>query len=228
MFNFVYLKKYKFMKKAIILGASGLTGKELIGLLHKDKRYSRIILLVRKELNINLPKTEQLLFDFDNLIPDNFTADEMYCCLGTTIKKAGSKEEFEKVDYDYVSKIAGIAHINGIKSFAVVSSMGANINSKIFYSKVKGKMEEAVKRIGFEKCCIVRPSLILGKRSEFRFGEAFAKIFMLSFSFLIPHKYKAVSAKKIAMSMINTLNDKNKGLTVLESDQIYKTKLIDL
>ncbi len=213
------------MKTAIITGATGLTGKELVKLLVKDKTYHKITLLVRKKIDISIPSVDQVIFDFDKLVPeDKLKADEMYCCIGTTIKKAGSKVNFIKVDLDYVVNTAQIAYNNGVKKFAVVSAMGANKKSLFFYNRVKGEMEEKVKKIGFEACAILRPSLITGKRDEFRLGEWLAKIIMLMFSFFIPVKYKAVNAEKIAMVMISALNEK-KGNVVFNSDFIYKTKL---
>jgi uncharacterized protein YbjT (DUF2867 family) len=209
------------MKTAIIIGATGLTGQETYRILQDDKRYSKIILLVRRKSEIDCPKTVQIVFDFDNLKPEDFFADEMYCCLGTTIKKAGSKAEFKKVDFDYVINTAKLAHKNGIKKYTVVSAMGANIKSKVFYNRVKGEMEKTILEIGFEKCCIVRPSLITGKRKEFRLGELIAKILMISLKFLIPRKYRAVSASKIAATMIQALNTDTKGFAIIESDKIY-------
>ncbi len=209
------------MKTALIIGATGLTGKELCQQLIDDVRYDRIIILVRKQNEIDSNKIEQIVFDFDILKPSDIYADEFYCCLGTTIKKAGSKEEFLKVDYDYVVNTAKLAYKNGIKNFAVVSAMGANKKSKIFYNRVKGEMEDVISKIGFVKCCILRPSLIIGKRTEFRFGESVAKLIMLAFSFIIPARYKAVHAKKIAKTMIDSLNSEKQGLSIIESDKIY-------
>lgn len=213
------------MKTAIITGATGLTGKSLVKLLIQNKEYKKIILLVRKKLDISEPLVEQVIFDYDKLIPqDKLKADEMYCCLGTTIRKAGSKENFKKVDLNYVVNTAQLAFEMGVKKFAVVSAMGADTKSLFFYNRVKGEMERQVQEIGFETCAVLRPSLITGKRDEFRLGEWQAKMIMQIFSFLIPAKYKAVKAEKIAMAMINALKEK-KGNVVLNSDIIYRIKL---
>lgn len=208
------------MKTALIVGGSGMTGKQLTALLLTDVRYSKIILLVRKPIGLNHEKIEQVVFNFDYPNRSVVVADEIFCCLGTTIRRAGSKEAFYKVDYEYVSLIARIGFENGVKNFALVSAMGANKNSSVFYNKVKGLVEENVCQTGFLSCFIFRPSLLLGKRSEFRLGEKIATFFMTVFSFVIPKKYKAIDAKQVAKAMIIKMNSEKKGLQFIESDEI--------
>ena len=194
-------------KSAIIVGATGATGKALTNLLINDNRYSQITLLIRKKPEIQHPKLNQLIFDFNKLSPAEFYADELYCCLGTTMKKAGSKDAFKKVDFEYVINIAKLAYQNEIKKLAVVSAIGANKKSAFFYNKVKGEMEEELSKIPFQHIVISRPSLIVGERDESRRGENFAKIFMTAFDFFIPKKYKAVKAEKIASIITNAMNN---------------------
>jgi uncharacterized protein YbjT (DUF2867 family) len=212
------------MKTAIIIGATGLVGNVLTDELLKDNRYEKVRILVRKKIEKQHPKLEQIIFDFN--APDSalIFGDEVYCCLGTTIKKAGTKEAFRKVDFDYPQTIAKIAKKNGIKQFSIISSMGANPNSKIFYSKVKGEIEEALKQIDFQSLIIVRPSMLLGNRGEFRLGERIGKVFMNLFSIFIPKNFKAVTATKVAKTMVLALNKRNKGITCIESNEIYMYK----
>lgn len=208
------------MKTAVIIGSTGLVGKELVDLLINDHRYSKLVLLVRSAFNHSNPKVQVQQFDFDKPDASLVVGDELFCCLGTTIKKAGSKDNFVKVDYDYVTSISKIALHNGIKKIAVVSAMGANQHSSVFYNQTKGKMEVALKNIGFDVCVIVRPSLLLGNRTEFRFGEQIGKYAMLAFSFLIPLKYKAINAHQVAKAMIVKLNSAITGFTVVENDDL--------
>lgn len=208
------------MKTALIVGGTGMTGKQLTELLLKDGRYSKLILLVRRPMDLEHEKLEQVIFNFDYPNRSVVVADEIFCCLGTTIKTAGSKEAFYKVDHDYVSLIARVGFENGAKRFAVVSAMGTNKNSKVFYNKVKGMMEETVSKTGYEACLIFRPSLLLGNRNEFRLVEKIAQFFMTSFSFAIPKKYKGIEARQVAKAMVVAMNSGMKGIKIFESDEI--------
>ena len=208
------------MKTALIVGGTGMTGKQLIELLLTDTRYSKLILLLRKPIDLKHEKLEQIAFNFDYPNRSVVVADEIFCCMGTTIKTAGSKDAFYKVDYEYVSLIARIGFENGIKRFAMISAMGANKNSTVFYNKVKGMVEETVSQTGYGACFIFRPSLLLGQRYEFRLGEKIATFFMTTFSFAIPKKYKAIDAKQVAKAMIIAMNFEKNGLQIFESDEI--------
>lgn len=208
------------MKKALIIGGTGLVGKQLTYLLVGDKRYAKIILLVRTPMNIIHNKLEQVVFDFDNPDFSAVKGDDIFCCLGTTIRDAGSKAAFYKVDYEYVIMLATHGFKNGASQLALVSAMGANKSAAVFYNQTKGKIEEAVKAIGYRGCFIFRPSLLLGHRSEFRMGESIAKIAMTAFSFMLPKKYKAVDADKVAKAMQVVMNSGKIGVKIFESDFI--------
>lgn len=207
------------MKKALVVGSTGLIGSNVINLLLADSRYT-VTALVRKPTALRNDKLTELVFNFDN--PDRrlVLADEVFCCLGTTIKTAGNKDAFYKVDHDYVLEIAHIAYTNGAKKMALVSSLGANKNSSVFYSKVKGRAEEAVSNIGYESLFIFRPSVLLGQRKEFRLGEMMSKVLMRTFSFAIPKKYKAIPARQVAKAMIAAMNTGQTGVHILESESI--------
>jgi uncharacterized protein YbjT (DUF2867 family) len=207
------------MKKALVIGASGLIGQQLIDLLLQDENYS-VIALIRTALPIQHERLIQVPFNFDNPNNEVIQADELFCCLGTTIKVAGSQQAFYKVDFEYVLDIAKRAYRNGAKKFALVSSMGANKNSTVFYSKTKGAIEEAVTQIGYESLFIFRPSLLLGKRTGFRLEERIAQYFFTFFSILIPKKYQAIQARQVAKAMIVCMNTGDKGVHILESDKI--------
>jgi uncharacterized protein YbjT (DUF2867 family) len=208
------------MKNALIIGGTGLTGKKLTSLLLADKRYASVNLLVRKPVDIIYEKLYQIPFNFDKPDESKVQADEVFCCLGTTIKDAGSKKAFYQVDYEYVVTLANIAYKNGCKKFALISSMGANKNSTVFYSKTKGQVEEAIKAIGFDDCFIFRPSILLGTRRQSRLSESVGKIFLSKISFLLPKKYRPIHSKSVAMAMQFVMNGNFTGFKIFESDEI--------
>jgi hypothetical protein len=149
------------------------------------------------------------------------TGDVVFCCLGTTIKTAGSEKAFRRVDFELVRWAAVAANENGIKRFLVVSSMGANADSKNFYLRTKGEMEKAITALNFEKCIIARPSMLLGPRKEFRMGEKIGQFFMLAFGLFIPARYKAIQALTVAKALQSTAFDAN-SFGVLENDALRK------
>jgi uncharacterized protein YbjT (DUF2867 family) len=165
-------------RTAIIAGSTGLVGSELLNQLSESGQYSEIIVLVRKPCRVNLPNVRELIVDFDKLedFSDEIKAEHLYICLGSTMKKAKTQENFRKIDVEYPIKLAEFASKNAIAAIAVISSMGANSKSSIFYNRMKGLMEEGISNSGIKSVNIFRPSLLLGKRKEFRFGEKFAII----------------------------------------------------
>ena len=207
------------MKKALVLGGTGLVGQQLIELLLQDNHYS-VTALVRKALPIQNERLAQVIFSYENPNNEVIIADEIFCCLGTTIKVAGSQKAFYKVDFEYPYDIAKRAYLNGTKKFALVSSLGANKKSAIFYSKTKGEIEEAITKIGFESLFILRPALLLGNRSTHRAGERIFQLFFTKLSFLIPKKYKAIQAKQVAKAMIACMKIDQTGVQIIESYKI--------
>ena len=208
------------MKTALIIGGTGLVGKELTALLLNDNRYSQIISLVRKPLERINEKLVQLPFNFDKPDPSVIVANELFCCLGTTIKAAGNKQSFYKVDHDYIINIARLAYLNGIKKMALVSSIGAEKDSRIFYNNTKGITEDDAMQIGFESLFILRPSILLGHRSESRPGEAIGKFLMVNLAFILPKNYRPVKGKQVARAMIEMMNSGKVGTHILESASI--------
>jgi uncharacterized protein YbjT (DUF2867 family) len=210
------------MKTAMVAGASGLVGSALVRRLTETAEYDRVHILVRKEIEFAHPKLVQHIIDFEQLedLAFDFRADDAFCTLGTTIAVAGSKIAFIRVDHNYVCAFAEKAQELGATGFFMVSSMGANQSSAIFYNKVKGQTEEDLKKIGFSTLGIFRPSLLLGPRKEKRAGEKFAGWLMTSLDFMIPSKYKAIDVDKVAKKMIEVALTGDKGIFILESDKL--------
>jgi uncharacterized protein YbjT (DUF2867 family) len=207
-------------KTALILGATGLIGQALTQQLLENPYYDTVKVLVRTPLELEHPKLIQERYDYDHPQADLLTANHVYCCLGTTIKKAGSPEAFRKVDYDYVVQTAALAQEQGARRMAVVSSMGADANSKVLYSRVKGEMEAALQAQGWETLYIVRPSLLLGERDEFRLGESIGKVAAKGLSFLIPDKYKGIEGSQVAKAMQQYVTQGEAGQHIVESDAL--------
>ncbi|WP_114782494.1 oxidoreductase [Botryobacter ruber] len=212
-------------RTALIAGASGLVGGHCLRLLLNSDRYDQVISIGRRELPMIHPKLDQQVIDFDNLkkYRMEMVADDVFCCLGTTIKKAGSKEAFTRVDYTYVTQLAEITANKGASQFLVISSMGADPGSLFFYNRTKGKMEEDIKKFGFETVHIIRPSLLLGEREEQRTGEEIASKIMKPISSLMIgplEKYKPIQAATVAQAMVNLAAQDKKGIHLHLSDDL--------
>ncbi|PKP34063.1 MAG: oxidoreductase [Bacteroidetes bacterium HGW-Bacteroidetes-17] len=214
-------------RSALVFGGSGLVGTELLKLLISDSTYHTVISAGRRNLAIQHPKLKQLIIDFDQLESQQelLAGHDVYCCLGTTIKKAKTKEAFRAIDFGYVTRIAAMTATNGIGNFALVSSIGTDKNSGNFYLRTKGEMEEVVKQLKFNTLVILRPSFLLGDRTEKRFGEQIAKIAIQIFSPLLIgklKKYRGIEAKIVAKKMMNMILEGNTGTFIIESDLINK------
>eukprot|EP00698_Gefionella_okellyi_P020852 TRINITY_DN662_c0_g1_i1.p1 TRINITY_DN662_c0_g1~~TRINITY_DN662_c0_g1_i1.p1 ORF type:complete len:263 (-),score=61.19 TRINITY_DN662_c0_g1_i1:948-1655(-) len=216
-------------RTAVIVGATGLVGGFVLKTLLADSAYSNVISLVRRAPKETEPaKLTSVVVDFDNLSSAvsqmSPTPTDAYCCLGTTIKKAGSKEAFAKVDKDYVVGFAQAAKAAGAKNFAICSAVGADPKSSIFYSRVKGEAEDLIASTGFDSTTIFHPSLILGDRQESRIGEAIAMKVMPGLGKLLFHggarKYRAVEAEHIAQGMVAATKVAAPGLKRYFFDEI--------
>ena len=209
-------------RTALVAGATGLTGKHLLEFLLADARYASVHALVRKSALPTHPKLSEHVIDFESL-PKLPKIDDAFCCLGTTIKKAGSQASFRKVDFDYVLNFAAAAKAAGAKRFLVVSSFGANAKSGVFYNRVKGEMENALKQMNFESLHIFRPSFLLGERADARVGE---RLGIKVFSALAPlmigpaRKVRPVEAKAVTRAMVLAASGDALGVKVIESDEI--------
>lgn len=209
-------------KVALVAGSTGLIGGQLLELLLKDERYSSVIAISRKPLSIIDAKLVNVVCELKDLAAhtQELKADDVFCCLGTTIKKAKSKENFRAVDYDAPVLLGKITKENGAQKYLLVSSLGANKSSGIFYNQVKGEVEEAIAALAFASVHIQRPSLLLGPRKEERSGEDAAKLFFKVFGFLVPKKYKGIESIKVARAMIAFAQQNQTGVIVHESDEL--------
>lgn len=213
-------------KTAILLGATGLTGGLLLDKLIKDERYKKIKVFTRSHLSSKHEKIEEFLIDlfelekFDQL----FTGDEVFCCIGTTKSKSPDKETYRKIDFGIPATAARLSDKNGIKTFVVISALGANEKSKIFYNKVKGEMEGAVLDRKIERTYIFQPSLISGERKESRPLETATKKFMNMVDNLLVgklKKYRSIHPDTIAEAMIYVANNPYKNQRI-ESEEIKR------
>ncbi|TVQ17119.1 MAG: oxidoreductase [Bacteroidetes bacterium] len=210
------------MKTALIAGATGLVGSFLLKELLEEEHYSKVTALVRKPLEISHPRLEQIVFDYDNPDTSVIKAEDVYCCLGTTIKKAGSKEAFRKVDYHYPLMLGQSAYENGCNQFAVVTAIGSSEKSSFFYNRVKGEVERDLKKIPFQSLWIFKPSMLLGPRKESRLGEEAAKVFMKALGFLFPKNMKGIHASQVAKAMYYHFSEQMSGIHIVESGQMQK------
>ena len=209
---------------ATLVGATGLIGSHLLQALLKDAYFDTVRILIRRPIDITHPKLEKKIVDFndsDSLLVALSNSDVLFCAIGTTQKKVkGDKDAYRKIDFDIPVRLARFCQMTGCEKFILVSSIGANSKSSSFYLQLKGKVEHVVKEIGIRSVHIMRPSLLLGDRKEFRFGEDFSKVFMTTFSFLIPSKYKAIQAKDVAKAMAVVAKNDLKGVFVYEYKEI--------
>jgi len=199
-------------KTAIILGATGLTGGILLELLLKDDRYSQLKVLTRSPLRLTHPKLTEIQCDLLKLEEQqaHFNADEVFCCIGTTKAKTPDKERHKAIDFGIPITAAQLCKKNNITTFLVVSAMGADPNSSVFYNKVKGEMEAAVLDLGLPKTHILQPSLIGGDRKERRPAEYFGKQLMKILNFFLIgslKKYRSIAPESIAQALVWLANN---------------------
>ena len=214
-------------KVALLAGASGLIGKQLLALLLKEPMYEKVVVLVRRSLPIEHAKLIQCVVDFsaDNFgleVLQGMTIDHAFCTLGTTIKKAGSKVKFRQVDQHYATKVAMLAKNSGASLFAIVTAMAANSDSKIFYNQVKGDVENALQKVNFQYLAAFRPSMLMGDRQEYRLSEHLGSLIMKAFGFLIPSNYKIIHVNKVAAAMLDYAKNPVIGFCVISSGSMNK------
>ncbi len=216
-------------KTAIVLGATGLVGSELLQQLLIDGSFSQILVFTRRALEISHPKLKNEVIDFNN--PDSWIekvkGDVLFSAFGTTIKKAGTKENQWKIDYTYQYQMAQAARKNGVPAMVLVSSAGASANSKIFYSRMKGELDRDVKALAFERLTIIKPSILAGHRNEKRVGETFG-LLMGKLLGKMPYlnKYQSIQAYTVAKAMVQAskLNQSYAEYQLLEVFNLSKGK----
>ena len=211
-------------RTAVIVGSSGLVGGCCLERLLHDPEYSRVILLVRRNALVRHPKTEERVINFDQIGSVEFERGaDVFCALGTTIRKAGSEAEFRKVDLDYPAALARRSQELGAERFVVVSSVGANASSSNFYLRTKGEMEQAVRAFPFQAIHIFRPSFLVGERRESRPAEVIGGAFAQRFRFLLLgglRRYRPIEADTVAAAMIAAALGPAAGTQVYHYDEI--------
>lgn len=214
-------------RTALIIGATGLVGKELLELVLPKPYYEHVKVVVRKPIEKTHSKLEVIVLkDFSELatIEDKLEANDYFCTLGTTIKKAGSKKEFKKIDLEYPLKLAEVANSSPeFRNFLVVTAAGSNANSPLFYNQVKGELEERLKAMNLAGLKIFRPSLLLGDRKEFRLGEELAKLVSGFFSFFMvgmKRKLWSIQASDVAKAMYIVATETKSGVHTYDSSEM--------
>ncbi len=202
-----------------------MVGKQLVDLLLKSDRFSEVKVLVRRPLGIEHSRLTEIIYDFSKPDPLLLKADVLFCCLGTTLRKAGSMEAFRQVDEVYPLQIARAGLDSGASSFHIVTAMGAKASSLFFYNSVKGEVEDQLKSMGYHALHIYRPSLLTGERKEKRTGERIGAVVMsiLQPLFLGPlRKYRAIDSAKVARAMYELSGHSSGGIFVHESDELQQ------
>lgn len=212
-------------RTALVAGASGLVGGHLLHLLLADAAYARVITLARRQLDARHAKLDQRVLDLGALdaVTDPPHVDDAFCCIGTTIKKAGSQDAFRQVDYDYVLAFARAAQRAGARQFLLVTALGADPASRIFYSRVKGEIEQAVQQLPFEGIQIFRPSFLMGERAEVRLAERIGVPVARVLAPLLVgplRRYRPVDAADVARAMVQVATEAPRGPHVFEYDGI--------
>lgn len=214
-------------KIALIAGASGLVGGHCLAFLLENENYSSVISIGRKRLAVSHPKLQQHLVDFNQLetYEDLFKVNHVFCCLGTTIKTAGSKEKFRLVDYGFPMKMAQLAQSEGVEVYSIITAMGANAQSAFFYNQVKGEVENELKTLDIPAIHILQPALLLGNRNESRMGEAIAQtVFKVINPFFVGKlkQFKGISGERVAQTMVALANNGTKGYQKHPSDLLWE------
>lgn len=215
-------------KKALIIGATGLVGRELLTELLQDEQYEAVYAIVRRPLAFQHPKLKEVVSDFEQLgdvIPEAYAVEDVFCCLGTTIKKAGTREVMYRIDVTYPLTVAKLAKELGARHFLVISSAGADAKSKVWYTKMKGELEQQLKSIGYKALSILHPSLLLGEREEHRPMEKLSENLVRGlFQGLIKKQIPAqigIEAKVVAKAMLVIAADNPEGTITYGAKAIH-------
>ncbi len=210
--------------KALVIGATGAVGKDLVQQLSEDSSFERVDIFVRREVKIPAAKVVAHVVDFDHpeTWADQLKGDVLFSCLGTTIRAAGSQDAQWKVDYTYQYEAAKAAKANGVKTYVLVSSVGANAKSKVFYTKMKGALDEAVQELGFQGCFILRPPSLIRKGSD-RFGEKVGIVALKAFNAIgLMRSFTPMPTEAVAAAMIRLTKSGRQGVEIINSQDILK------
>ena len=208
-------------RTALLAGATGLVGGECLRLLLASSAYSSVIVVTRRSLGLaagSAPKLREVVVDFAGLerVREQLQADHIFCALGTTIRKAGSQAKFREVDFEYPRHLAELTLAAGATHFSLVSALGASSASRVFYSRVKGELEDALRAMPWPGLALLRPSVIAGDRQESRPVERITE-HLLRFA---PRAWRPVPARDIAAAMVATALEAGQGTRILESAEI--------
>ncbi|MEO5893958.1 MAG: NAD(P)H-binding protein [Ferruginibacter sp.] len=209
--------------KALIIGATGATGKDLVNILLADADYKEIVLFVRRATGLTHLKLVEVITDFDKLedVAAFIKGDVWFSCLGTTLKAAGSKDKQADIDYEIPAKFAGIAKRNGVSKTVLLSAYGASSTSRVFYSRLKGKLEQHIENLAFQQFIIFRPGLLLRKDTD-RIGE---RIMAGTLKFLnalgLIRKFRPLPTSVLAERLASTPKTLKAGKHVIELDKIF-------
>lgn len=209
---------------ANVIGATGLVGKELVKLLIENKNFEKVRIFVRRDSGFSHPKLEQLIVDFadEKTWAEKLTGDVLFSALGTTLKQAGSKEKQYEVDFTFNLKFARKAKENGIENYVLVSSVGANSKSNIFYTRIKGELDETASTLGFKNLAVLRPSSLTGNRKDKRWMEELSIPVARLVTRFIFKKYRPIEGKTVAQAMINAALNPSPGKTIWEADEVFE------
>jgi uncharacterized protein YbjT (DUF2867 family) len=207
--------------KLLLVGSTGLVGLHVLNLTLADPRVSGVVAPARRALPAH-PKLQALLVDFDNLPEDApwWQADAVICTLGTTMRAAGSKQAFRRVDFDYPLAVARLARQHGTPTYVLNSAIGANVSSRFFYNRVKGELERDLAGVGFPSLTYVRPGVIGGHRQEFRVGERALVLALALFGPILPRRWRLNPAQQIARALIESAINPKPGIQVITSDRL--------
>lgn len=208
---------------ANVTGATGLVGKQLVEMLLENEKFEKVRIFVRRDPGIIHPKLEIQIVDFGNIQSweNKLKGEFLFSALGTTLKQAGGKEQQYEIDFTYNLNFAQKAKENGIENYVLVSSVGANSKSFIFYSRMKGELDEAVSKIGFKNLTILRPASLTGKRREKRIAEVISVTILNFLTGIVMKNYRPISDRTVAKAMINAALFPNNKKTIWEGHEIF-------
>ena len=205
-------------RSVLVAGGTGLVGAEIVKQLAADETVGRLVVIARRPPDGLPSRAESHVVDFDRLEDHAplFAVDQVFCALGTTIRQAGSQAAFRRVDFEYPLTIARLGHRQGARHFLLVSALGANSESRIFYNRVKGELEDALRSLRYRAVTIARPSLLLGKRDEFRLIERIGSVI----GEFVPGRFRPVQGEAVARSLVTAARIDAPGLHIIESEEI--------
>ena len=214
-------------KTALIAGASGMVGNHVLGMLLRDPSYDKVVSIGRRKLEMSDPKLKQVIIDFEELDEhaELFGADHIYCCLGTTIKKAKTQDAFRKVDQIYPLKMASLAESNNAMCYSIITAIGSDATSNFFYNRVKGEVESELETKNIPCVYILQPSMLLGERDDHRLGERIGQVAMKFTNGIMIgglKKYKAIDGLQVARAMIAITKEERKGFYRYPNDQLLE------